>query len=57
MGLVVPAMAEVRVGLIGVGERGVGYISHFSQIEGARIRAECDGKRAHAAIGMHQAIQ
>lgn len=42
MGLVVPAMAEVRVGLIGVGERGVGYISHFSQIEGARITAICD---------------
>jgi len=42
MGLVVPAMAEVRVGLIGVGERGVGYIHHFNNIEGARITAICD---------------
>ncbi|MBU2278953.1 MAG: twin-arginine translocation signal domain-containing protein, partial [Gammaproteobacteria bacterium] len=29
MGLVVPAMPLVRIGLIGVGERGVGYIGHF----------------------------
>ncbi|WP_337841445.1 Gfo/Idh/MocA family oxidoreductase [Rheinheimera sp.] len=42
MGLVVPKMDEVRVGLIGVGERGTGYISHFSNIEGARITAICD---------------
>lgn len=33
MGLVVPKMAEVRVGLIGVGERGVGFIHHFNNIE------------------------
>lgn len=42
MGLVVPKMAEVRVGLIGVGERGVGFIHHFNNIEGARITAICD---------------
>lgn len=42
LGLVVPAMAQVRVGLIGVGERGVGYINHFSNIEGAVITAICD---------------
>ncbi len=42
MGLVVPAMPLVRIGLIGVGERGVGYIGHFSNIEGAVITAICD---------------
>ena len=42
MGLVVPKMTEVRVGLIGVGERGIGYVHHFSRIEGARITAICD---------------
>lgn len=42
MGLVVPAMPLVRVGLIGVGERGVGFIGHFSNIEGAVITAICD---------------
>lgn len=42
MGLVVPKMAEVRVGIIGVGERGSGFISHFCNIEGARITAICD---------------
>lgn len=42
MGLVVPAMDEVRVGLIGVGERGSGFVHHFSKIAGARITAICD---------------
>lgn len=42
MGLVVPKMYEVRVGLIGVGERGIGFVHHFSRIEGARITAICD---------------
>lgn len=42
MGLVVTPMTEVRVGLIGVGERGVGFIHHFSKIDGARITAICD---------------
>ena len=42
MGLVVPKMNEVRVGLIGVGERGTGYVDHFNKIEGARITAICD---------------
>src|SRR3990167_10141166 len=42
MGLVAPKMNEVRVGLIGVGERGSGYVDHFNKIEGARITAICD---------------
>jgi len=40
--LIVPAMETVRVGLIGVGERGVGFVRHFCNIEGAVIRAICD---------------
>lgn len=42
MGLVVPQMPEVRVGIIGVGERGVGFVEHFCHIDGARITAICD---------------
>ena len=42
MGLVVPPMPEVRVGIIGVGERGVGFVEHFCHIDGARITAICD---------------
>ncbi|PIW60303.1 Gfo/Idh/MocA family oxidoreductase [Shewanella sp. CG12_big_fil_rev_8_21_14_0_65_47_15] len=42
MGLVAPSMDEVRVGLIGVGERGIGFVHHFSRIDGAKITAICD---------------
>ena len=42
MDLAAPAMDTVRVGLIGVGERGSGFVRHFSSIEGARITAICD---------------
>ncbi len=42
MGLIAPKMGEVRVGLIGAGERGIGYVHHFSRIHGARITAICD---------------
>ena len=42
MGLVVPKMNEVRVGIIGVGERGVGFIHHFNNIQGSRVTAICD---------------
>ena len=41
-GLVAPKLETVRVGLIGVGERGSGFVRHFSNIEGARITAICD---------------
>lgn len=42
MGLVAPRLETVRVGLIGVGERGTGFVRHFCNIEGARITAICD---------------
>ena len=42
MGLVAPKMDTVRVGLIGVGERGVGFVRHFSHIDGAVVIAVCD---------------
>ena len=42
MNLVAPSLDTVRVGLIGVGERGVGFVRHFCNIDGARITAICD---------------
>ena len=42
MNLAAPGLDTVRVGLIGVGERGVGFVRHFCNIEGARITAICD---------------
>ncbi|MBN8430674.1 Gfo/Idh/MocA family oxidoreductase [Microbulbifer salipaludis] len=42
MGLVVPPMDTVRVGFIGVGERGVGAVKHFCNIDGVEIKAICD---------------
>ena len=46
MDLVTPAMETVRIGLIGVGERGVGFVHHFCNMEGARITAVCDTHQA-----------
>ena len=40
--LAVPPIETVRVGLIGVGERGVGFVHHFCNIEGATVTAICD---------------
>ncbi|WP_428819080.1 Gfo/Idh/MocA family protein [Microbulbifer sp. MCCC 1A16149] len=45
MGLVVPPMETVRVGFIGVGERGVGAVKHFCNIDGVEIKAICDTDR------------
>ena len=46
MDLVTPALEMVRIGLIGVGERGVGFIHHFCNMEGACITAVCDTHQA-----------
>ncbi|MFC0117616.1 Gfo/Idh/MocA family protein [Pseudoalteromonas xiamenensis] len=42
IGLVVPKMPVVRVGFIGVGQRGYGHVKRMSHIEGAQIVALCD---------------
>lgn len=42
MGLTVPAMDRVRVGFIGVGQRGSGSVKHFCHIDGVEIKAICD---------------
>ena len=42
MGLTVPSMTTVRVGFIGVGERGVGAVRHFCHIDGVEIKAICE---------------
>ena len=40
--LTASSLDVVRVGLIGVGERGVGFVHHFCNIEGATVTAICD---------------
>ncbi len=42
MGLIVPKMDVVRIGFIGVGERGSGHVKHYCHIEGVEIKAICD---------------
>ncbi|WP_346839097.1 Gfo/Idh/MocA family oxidoreductase [Microbulbifer sp. SAOS-129_SWC] len=41
-GLVVPRMDTVRVGLIGLGQRGVGHVTHMASLDGVEIKALCD---------------
>ncbi len=45
MGLVVPNMTTVRVGFIGVGQRGSGHVRHFCHLDGVEIKAICDTHR------------
>jgi predicted dehydrogenase len=42
MGLTVPKMDVVRIGFIGVGERGSGHVKHYCHIDGVEIKAICD---------------
>ncbi|MEZ9820406.1 Gfo/Idh/MocA family oxidoreductase [Shewanella sp. 10N.286.45.A1] len=42
MGLIAPKMETVRVGFIGVGQRGSGHVKHFCHLEGVEIVAICD---------------
>ncbi len=42
MGLIVPKMDVVRIGFIGVGERGSGHVKHYCHIDGVEIKAICD---------------
>ncbi|GIU05963.1 alpha-N-acetylgalactosaminidase [Shewanella sp. c952] len=42
MGLISPKMDTVRVGFIGVGQRGSGHVKHFCHLEGVEIIAICD---------------
>jgi len=42
MGLAVPKMDIVRVGFIGVGQRGAGHVKHYCHLEGVEIKAICD---------------
>ena len=46
MQLVVPALETVRVGLIGVGERGSGFVTRFCNLDGVEIVAVCDTHQA-----------
>ncbi|WP_425462586.1 Gfo/Idh/MocA family protein [Litorilituus lipolyticus] len=42
MGLTVPKMDIVRIGFIGVGERGSGHVKHYCHMDGVEIVAICD---------------
>ena len=42
IGLIAPKMELVRVGFIGVGQRGYGHVRRMSHIDGAEIVAICD---------------
>jgi len=42
IGLVAPKMDIVRIGFIGVGQRGSGHVKHYCHIEGVEIKAICD---------------
>jgi len=42
MGLTVPKLDVVRVGFIGVGQRGTGHVKHYCHLEGVQIKAICD---------------
>ena len=46
MGLAVPKMDVVRVGFIGVGQRGTGHVKHYCHLEGVEIKAICDTHEA-----------
>ena len=52
--LVSPSLDVVRIGLIGVGERGVGFVRHFCNIESAVITAigDIDKEVLDRAIGI-----
>jgi len=42
MGLTVEKMDVVRVGFIGVGQRGIGHVKHYCHLDGVEIKAICD---------------
>ncbi|MEJ6474245.1 Gfo/Idh/MocA family oxidoreductase [Pseudoalteromonas piscicida] len=42
LGLIAPKLDIVRVGFIGVGQRGVGAVKHFCHLDGVEIKAICD---------------
>ncbi|MGB0834773.1 MAG: Gfo/Idh/MocA family oxidoreductase [Psychrobium sp.] len=42
MGLVVDKMDVVRVGFIGVGQRGIGHVKHYCVLDGVEVKAICD---------------
>ncbi|WP_448548961.1 Gfo/Idh/MocA family protein [Thalassotalea fusca] len=46
MGLITPAMDKVRIGFIGVGQRGFGHVMHCCHIDGVEIKAICDPHQA-----------
>ncbi len=52
-GFAAPALEEVRIGIIGVGERGCPHVRMLTAIEGAEIVAICDPKQERADEAAH----
>ncbi|MGL5485251.1 MAG: Gfo/Idh/MocA family oxidoreductase, partial [Shewanella sp.] len=46
IGLIAPKMEVVRVGFIGVGERGFSHVEQFCHLEGVELKAICDTHQA-----------
>jgi len=46
IGLIAPKMDVVRVGFIGVGERGFSHVEQFCHLEGVELKAICDTHQA-----------
>jgi hypothetical protein len=55
-GYAAPALPTVRIGIIGLGDRGSGAVQRLSYIEGVEIRALCD-KREVAVKGSQSYLQ
>jgi hypothetical protein len=55
-GFAAPALPVVRVGIIGLGDRGSGAVERLSYIEGVEIKALCD-KREVAVKGSQKYLQ
>lgn len=46
IGLIAPKMEVVRVGFIGVGERGFSHVEQFCHLDGVELKAICDTHQA-----------
>ena len=55
-GFAAPALPVVRIGIIGLGDRGSGAVTRLSKIEGVEIKALCD-KREVAVKGSQKYLQ
>lgn len=55
-GLVTPKLDTVRVGLIGVGARGSGHVTHMLNLEGVEVTAICDTHKPSLDAAIKQCV-